>query len=132
MASTDKQTYGKEQSQDQSYWQGMYQPEARAASTRSQAAGTRNYAQAVLAPKDHVVAALLAIFLGFLGMHKFYLGYYQTGFVMMAISVVGSIFTLGLASAVMGVIAIIEGFIYLSKSQSEFDRIYVSGRKDWF
>ena len=26
MASTDKQTYGKEQSQDRSYWQGMYQP----------------------------------------------------------------------------------------------------------
>ena len=125
-------TTNREQSQDQPYWQGMYQPEVKVAPERSQQVDARTYAQAMLAPKDRAVAALLAIFLGFLGMHKFYLGYYQTGFVMMAISVVGSIFTLGLAAAVMAVIAIIEGFIYLSKSQSEFDRIYVYGNKDWF
>lgn len=82
--------------------------------------------------KSHVVAGLLAIFLGVFGVHKFYLGSNQSGFVMLAATVLGSLFTLGLAAAVMQVIGLIEGVIYLSKSQAEFDATYVNGRRDWF
>ena len=82
--------------------------------------------------KDHVVAALLAIFLGALGVHKFYLGYNSAAFIMLAVTVLGSIFTLGLAFNVMAIISIVEGFIYLSKSQTEFERIYVVNSKEWF
>lgn len=32
----------------------------------------------------------------------------------------------------MGVIAIIEGIIYLTKPQPEFERIYVYNKKEWF
>lgn len=85
-----------------------------------------------VAAKDHIAAALLAIFLGCLGVHKFYLGYNQAGFIMLAVTILGSLFTFGLALLVMEVIAFIEGVIYLTKSQQEFDSIYVYGHKEWF
>lgn len=90
-----------------------------------------SYAQPVVT-KDHVAAGLLAIFLGVFGVHKFYLGYNTSGFIMLAATILGSIFTLGLAAGVMWVIALIEGIIYLAKSQSEFDAIYVANKKEWF
>lgn len=82
--------------------------------------------------KDHVAAGLLAIFLGFFGVHKFYLGYNTAGFIMLAVTIVGGILTLTLASWVVWLIAVIEGVVYLTKSQSDFERIYVSGKHDWF
>ena len=83
-----------------------------------------SYAQPVVT-KDHVAV-------GVFGVHKFYLGYNTSGFIMLAVTILGSIFTLGLAAGVMWVIALIEGIIYLAKSQSEFDAIYVANKKEWF
>ena len=82
--------------------------------------------------KDHVAAGLFAIFLGVFGVHKFYLGYNNAGFVMMAISIIGSIFTFGIAAGVVEVIAIIEGVMYLMRSQTEFDEQYVLSKREWF
>ena len=82
--------------------------------------------------KDHVAAGLLAIFLGCLGIHKFYLGYNTPGFIMLAVTVVGSAFSLGIAGLVMLVISIVEGVIYLSKTQTEFEQTYVFNHKEWF
>ena len=90
------------------------------------------YAQASPCSKDHVAAGLLAIFLGSLGIHKFYLGYNTPGFIMLAVTIVGSIFSLGLAGLAMVVISIVEGVLYLSKSQTEFEQIYVFNKKEWF
>lgn len=90
------------------------------------------YAAQAVKQKDHVAAGLFAVFLGFLGMHKFYLGYNNAAFIMLAVSIIGSIVSLGLAAAVVWVIAIIEGIIYLTKSQTEFDRIYVLNSREWF
>lgn len=90
------------------------------------------YTPPVVAAKDHVAAGLLAIFLGWLGIHKFYLGYNTPGFVMLGVSILGGIVTFGLASFVIWVIAIVEGVIYLTKSQSEFEQIYVMQSRDWF
>ena len=89
-------------------------------------------AQAAPNTKDHVAAGLLAIFLGSLGIHKFYLGYNTPGFIMLAVTIVGSIFSLGLAGLAMVVISIVEGVLYLSKSQTEFEQIYVFNKKEWF
>ena len=88
--------------------------------------------QQPIATKDHVAAGLLAIFLGCLGIHKFYLGYNTAGFIMLAVTIIGSIFTLGLAGGVIWVISIIEGILYLTKSQSEFEQIYVVNKREWF
>lgn len=90
------------------------------------------YAQAAPNTKDHVAAGLLAIFLGSLGIHKFYLGYNTPGFIMLAVTIVGSIFSLGIAGLAMVVISIVEGVLYLSKSQTEFEQIYVFNKKEWF
>ena len=90
------------------------------------------YAQAAPNTKDHVAAGLLAIFLGSLGIHKFYLGYNTPGFIMLAVTIVGSIFSLGIAGLAMVVISIIEGVLYLSKSQTEFEQVYVFNKKEWF
>ena len=86
----------------------------------------------VVASKDHVAAGLLAIFLGQLGIHKFSLGYNTAGFIMLAVTIIGSIFTFGLAAGVMWIIAIIEGILYLTKSQSEFEQTYVINKREWF
>ena len=97
-----------------------------------QSQGQPGWAQTAPRTKDHAAAGLLAIFLGCLGIHKFYLGYNTPGFIMLAITVIGSVFSLGIAGLVMLVISIVEGVIYLSKTQTEFEQAYVFNRKEWF
>lgn len=90
------------------------------------------YGAQVVQTKDHVAAGLLAIFLGSFGVHKFYLGYNSAGFVMLAVSIVGSLLTLGIAAGVMCVVGFIEGIIYLVKSQTDFEQLYVYNKREWF
>lgn len=85
-----------------------------------------------LPTRSHAVAGLLGIFLGALGMHKFYLGYIDAGFIMLAVTIVGSLLSFGLAGAIMWLFGIVEGVIYLSKDQSAFEREYVRQRREWF
>ena len=86
--------------------------------------------------KSNVAAGVLAILLGGLGIHKFYLGYTAQGLILLAASfvslllwvvVIGALGTLAIYA-----ITIIEGVIYLTKSSGEFHRTYVAGRKPWF
>lgn len=71
-----------------------------------------------------IVAGVLAILLGYLGIHKFILGYTQEGIIQLIISIV----TCGLG----GVIGLIEGIIYLTKTDEEFYQTYQVGKKGWF
>ena len=71
-----------------------------------------------------LVAGILGILIGYLGIHKFYLGYTKAGIIQLIASVV----TCGVA----GIISFVEGIIYLTKSDEEFDRTYVQGKKEWF
>jgi TM2 domain-containing membrane protein YozV len=75
-----------------------------------------------------VVAGILAILLGSFGIHKFYLGYNTPGIIMLLITVL----TCGAGASVIGIIAIIEGIMYLTKSDEEFVATYVNGKKEWF
>jgi TM2 domain-containing membrane protein YozV len=75
-----------------------------------------------------VVAGILAILLGSFGIHKFYLGYNTPGIIMLLITVL----TCGIGASVIGIIAIIEGIIYLTKSDEEFVATYINGKKEWF
>ena len=43
-----------------------------------------------------------------------------------------SVLSCGVAAPVFGIIGLIEGILYLVKSDEEFVRIYVDGRKAWF
>ena len=82
--------------------------------------------------KSKLTAGLLAIFLGFLGVHKFYLGYSMSGAITLLVGIVGSLVTCGAAGTIMWVITIIEGIMYLTKSDEEFTEIYVDNKKEWF
>ena len=77
---------------------------------------------------NKVAAGICGILLGALGIHKFILGYTKEGVIMLAVTLL----TCGIGGTVIGVIGLIEGIIYLTKSDQEFVRIYVTGRKGWF
>ena len=85
-------------------------------------------AAVVTSDKSKIAAGLLAIFLGALGIHKFYLGYQKEGIIMLLVSLL----TCGIGLCVMEIIALIEGILYLSKSDAEFEATYVQGQKTWF
>ena len=82
--------------------------------------------------KNHIAASLLGIFLGSLGIHKFYLGYTREGVIMLLVTILGSLLTLGLSGLAMEVVGIVEGIIYLTKSDEEFYYTYEQGQKPWF
>ena len=90
------------------------------------------YQQPLVRTKDHVAAGLLAIFLGVFGVHKFYLGYHTTGFIMLGVTILGSLLTIGIAAGVVWLIGVIEGIIYLTKNQSEFEQLYVFNKREMF
>ena len=71
-----------------------------------------------------IAAGLCGILIGGLGVHKFILGYTTEGIIEIVITIV----TCGLGH----IIGLIEGIIYLTKSDEEFVRTYIQGRKGWF
>ncbi len=83
-----------------------------------------------------ILAGILAILLGSLGVHKFILGYNKEGFILLGFSIVAYIlvcFVIGAFLAwIPGIIGLIEGIIYLTKSDEEFYNTYQVGKKPWF
>jgi len=71
-----------------------------------------------------IVAGILGILLGGLAIHKFYLGYTKQGIIQLVISVC----TCGAG----GLIGLIEGIIYLTKSDEDFVATYITGKRGWF
>jgi TM2 domain-containing membrane protein YozV len=76
-----------------------------------------------------MIAGILAILLGAFGVHKFYLGMTTPGIIMVLITVL-SCFTLGFVPMIIG---IVEGIMYLTKSDEDFERLYMGPeKKQWF
>jgi TM2 domain-containing membrane protein YozV len=75
-----------------------------------------------------LAAGLCGIFLGGLGIHKFVYGATTPGVIMLLVSIL----TCGIGYVVMHVIGLIEGIIYLTKSDEEFYVTYVVGKQGWF
>jgi TM2 domain-containing membrane protein YozV len=83
-----------------------------------------------------ILVGVLAILFGQLGVHKFILGYQKEGIIMLVATVIGyatMCFIIGsfivMATAIIG---LIEGIIYLTKSDAEFYNTYQVGKKPWF
>lgn len=70
-----------------------------------------------------VAAGILGILIGSLGIHKFYLGYTKEGIIQILLNV---------ACGLGGLIGLIEGIIYLTKSDEEFVATYITNKKGWF
>ena len=81
---------------------------------------------------NKVAAGICGIFLGCFGVHKFILGMNTAGIIMLLVSLIGGICTCGITTGVMSIIGLIEGIIYLSKSDAEFYQTYVVQKKEWF
>jgi TM2 domain-containing membrane protein YozV len=71
-----------------------------------------------------IVAGILGILVGSLGVHKFVLGYTTEGLIQIVITFI----TCGAG----GIIGLIEGIIYLTKSDEDFVRTYIQNKKGWF
>jgi len=85
----------------------------------------------VLKPKQEnkkIIAGVFAIILGCLGVHKFVLGYQKEGIIMLLVTVL----TCGIGGGFMAIIGLIEGIIYLTKSDEEFYETYQVNQKTWF
>lgn len=65
--------------------------------------------------KDRVTAGVLAILLGWFGAHKFYLG--DTG--------LGILYLCFFWTGIPAIVGLIEGILYLTKTDEEFHRAYV-------
>lgn len=75
-----------------------------------------------------IAAGICGIVLGAFGVHKFILGYTTEGIIMLVISLVSC----GMLAMIPSIIGIIEGIMYLTKSDEEFVRTYIQSRKTWF
>ncbi len=100
-------------------------------------------------PQKKLIAGLLAIVLGSLGAHKFYLGMNTPGLIMLGVNIgvwvvalvlglitlgLGLIITLplaGLISGAVGLLGLVEGVLYLTRSDEDFYAQYVLGKKPW-
>lgn len=71
-----------------------------------------------------IAAGLLGIFLGTFGANKFFLGYINEGIIQIVLNIV----TCGVAT----VVPLIEGIIYLTMSDQQFDDTYIKNKKAWF
>lgn len=83
------------------------------------------------AASKKIAAGIFGILLGALGIHKFILGLTTPAVIMLVVSLVGSCLY-GLGFFVMWVIGLVEGIIYLTKSDEDFYRTYIVGKKEWF
>ena len=75
-----------------------------------------------------ISAGICGVLLGSLGIHKFVLGYTGEALTMLLVTVL----TCGIGGIVMHVIGLVEGIIYLTKTDEEFVATYVTNKKGWF
>lgn len=71
-----------------------------------------------------LVAGICGILLGGFGVHKFILGYTKEGIIQIVVTLV----TCGVGA----VIGLIEGILYLVKSDEEFVNTYITNKRPWF
>jgi len=83
---------------------------------------------AAAANSQKIAAGICGILIGSLGVHKFILGMTGPGLVMLLVSILSC----GMAWPVMHIIGIIEGIIYLTKTDEQFYQTYMVEKKGWF
>ena len=81
--------------------------------------------------KSRGVAGLLAIFLGWLGIHYFYMGKSTPGLVFLLVSLIGGIITCGVLAGVVWIVALIQGIMIMTMSQQDFENKYINTTEDF-
>lgn len=75
--------------------------------------------------ENKLFVGILAIVLGCFGVHKFILGYKKEAIIMLVVGLITG-------CTVSGIIGLIEGIMYLTKSDEEYKATYIDGEKAWF
>ena len=75
-----------------------------------------------------IAAGICGILLGHFGVHKFILGYTAEGIIMLLVTIL----TCGIGGVIMWLFGLIEGIVYLTRSDQEFVATYVNNKKGWF
>ena len=70
-----------------------------------------------------IIAGILGILFGSIGIHKFVLGYTKEGLIQIGLSIV--------SCGILSIIGFIEGIIYLTKTDEEFVEMYQNNHKGW-
>lgn len=78
-----------------------------------------------------LISGILAIVVGAFGVHKFFLGYTVEGVIMLVVSLAGFL-VCGFPTMAVAIVGLIEGILYLTKTDDEFVSTYLIGRKGWF
>lgn len=79
-----------------------------------------------------MAAGICGILLGAFGVHKFIMGYTNEGIIMLVVSLVGGFLLCGIPTMVVSIIGLVEGIMYLTKSDEEFSQTYFLNKKSWF
>lgn len=90
-------------------------PEATVVNNNQYTTNNTNYNQNPNA-KSKMAAGLLGIFLGSLGIHNFYLGYTTKAVIQLLVTLIGGVFTCGIASIAIYVWGLVEGIMILTGS----------------
>ena len=85
-----------------------------------------------------LAAGLCAILLGSFGVHKFILGYQTEGFILLGVTLAAWVITFITCGFgfflifIPSIVGIVEGIMYLTKSDEEFVNTYITHKKPWF
>jgi TM2 domain-containing membrane protein YozV len=82
---------------------------------------------AVNGSEKKLVSGILGILLGGLGIHKFYLGYNTEGIIMLLVTLL----TCGIGATLTSILGLIEGIIYITKTDEDFVNTYITNKKGW-
>lgn len=82
-----------------------------------------NDAQQPQEESKRILCGILGILLGGFGIHKFVLGYTKEGIIQ---------FLIGWCVGIGWLLGLIEGIIYLTKSDADFVNTYQRNKKGWF
>jgi TM2 domain-containing membrane protein YozV len=105
-----------------------YQALAAAPAPHRPAHGTPAAAVSHPSSSTRIAAGVCGIVLGAFGVHKFILGTPLAGVIMLLLTVL----TCGWLAVIPSVIGLIEGIIYLTRSDDQFHAEYVLNKKAWF
>ncbi len=102
----------------------------------------QNNGQQIPGADKKMLVGIIAIVGGILGLnfglHKFLLGYQQEGIIMLCIylgALILTAITCGLGFPLLFIpmiMGVVEGIMYLTKSDEEFVQTYINNKKGWF
>jgi TM2 domain-containing membrane protein YozV len=74
--------------------------------------------------KEKMIAGILGILLGGLGIHHFYLGSNTAGIILLAVGIVLGTITCGVGYGLAALVGLVEGIMLLIMSDEDFNKRY--------